>query len=106
MPITVALCDGDRPICSTDVDHPENGNVPVSKHSSIDTNEKKKSKLRKNSSNEKTNHAPILIQITDNPTSSVQHTYSFAENNPTTPVTVPKRISVKINRYFVFFFVI
>ena len=77
VPISVAICDGDQPICATDVDHPENGNLLVSK-----TDERNSSKLRRNYK-EKKNYSPALIRITDNPT-------SFADKNHCTQVRFSK----------------
>lgn len=79
VPIAVSICDGDRPVCSTNVDHTENDTLLLPQYSSTTTD------LRMNFK-EKKALLPIPIHITHNPTSSISQTYSFAENNHCTQV--------------------
>jgi hypothetical protein len=97
-PITMAICDNDRQLCSTTINLTDNDSLIMSKHLPIKTNEKD-SKLRINFK-EKKNRPIIPIQITDSQRSSLQNPYSFVENNHCTSVNPIKTICIFLCKYY------
>lgn len=87
LPMAVPIGDGHPPVCSTNV-HPTENDALLSPQCSSPTTD-----LRMNFK-EKKSCLPIPIHITNNPTASVQPTFSFAEHNHCTQViSIPSTVA-------------
>ncbi len=78
IPLTMALCDSDRQLCSTIINYTENDSLITPRRLPIKYEDN--STLRINIK-EKKNRPSVPIQTTDSGRSSLKHAYSYIEKN-------------------------